>query len=699
MRAQKFIKLILALLPLLGAGNRCLADGAEGDLPLVAPLNLSYFTNISTTDATVSLSGSGEHAVLHVATGHTAKSPGLTLAAPNGHWDLMLCAEIMAFVKNVGSNPVTLSCRVDNPGADGRNHCVNGDVTLAPGQSDNLCVELKRTSGDQLEGKLFGMRGYPVLLGGPGTVDPANVTQILLFVAEPSDEHVFEVSNLRASGRYTPPTAWTSDATPFFPFIDTFGQYRHKDWPGKTKSLADLAGKRHAEAAELASMPGPKEWDKYGGWSSGPLFQTDGFFRTQKFNGKWWLVDPDGHLFFSHGIDCVGYDEPTPITGRETWFQDFPGHRPEFEGFFTQGHGVMGYYDGKTFACFSFLEANLLRKYGPEWKTIYTALTHQRLRSWGVNTICNWSDSGIKALHRTPFTECIGSDGTRMIEGSSGYWGKFPDVFDPSFEQRLESASHHVPCAGDPWCLGYFCDNELSWGDDTSIAAAALKSSADQPAKKVFVANLKAKYGEIAKLNAAWGTNIKSWEALLQGRVEPDLVRARDDLTGFYTIAAERYFRIARDALKAAAPHQLFLGCRINWGNPLTAAAAAKYCDVVSYNIYKRSVADYVIPGGADVPLLVGEFHFGALDRGLFHPGLVELPNQTARAQAYRDYVEGALHHPQFVGCHWFQFHDQPVLGRAGDEENYQIGFLDVADTPYVETIAAVRSVGYNLYK
>ena len=171
-----------------------------------------------------------------------------------------------------------------------RNHCVNGDVTLAPGQSDNLCVELKRSSGDQLEGKLFGMRGYPVLLGGPGTVDPANVTQILLFVAEPSDEHVFEVSNLRASGRYTPPTAWTSDATPFFPFIDTFGNIGTRDWPGKTKSLADLAAKRHAEAAELASMPGPKEWDKYGAGNSGPLFQTDGFFRTQKStaNGGWW---------------------------------------------------------------------------------------------------------------------------------------------------------------------------------------------------------------------------------------------------------------------------------------------------------------------------------------------------------------------------------------------------------------------------
>ena len=33
------------------------------------------------------------------------------------------------------------------------------------------------------------------------------------------------------------------------------------------------------------------------------------------------------------------------------------------------------------------------------------------------------------------------------------------------------------------------------------------------------------------------------------------------------------------------------------------------------------------------------------------------------------------------------------------DEENYQIGFLDVADTPYAETIAASREVGSRLYR
>jgi hypothetical protein len=61
--------------------------------------------------------------------------------------------------------------------------------------------------------------------------------------------------------------------------------------------------------------------------------------------------------------------------------------------------------------------------------------------------------------------------------------------------------------------------------------------------------------------------------------------------------------------------------------------------------------------------------------------------------------VLSALRHPQFVGCHWFQYCDEPATGRAWDEENYQIGFVDVADTPYAETIAASREVGDELYQ
>ena len=45
------------------------------------------------------------------------------------------------------------------------------------------------------------------------------------------------------------------------------------------------------------------------------------------------------------------------------------------------------------------------------------------------------------------------------------------------------------------------------------------------------------------------------------------------------------------------------------------------------------------------------------------------------------------LGNPLIVGTHWFQYGDQATTGR-GDGENYQIGFVDVCDTPYAETIA-----------
>ena len=292
------------------------------------------------------------------------------------------------------------------------------------------------------------------------------------------------------------------------------------------------------------------------------------------------------------------------------------------------------------------------------------------------------------------------SRGARMVEGSQGYWGKFPDVFDPAFAEglRRQMTAKRDGSANDPWCLGYFSDNEMSWGDEVSLALAALASPADQPAKIAFLADLRAKYGDIDRLNTAWSTEHASWDALSAATDLPPRDRADADLKAFYTRVAETYFRTVREAIKEIAPHQLYLGCRFAWSNPRAAAAAARLCDVVSYNLYRRSVADFVATGAGDVPLIIGEFHFGALDRGMFHTGLVPVSNQEARATAYDDYVRGALGHPQFVGTHWFQYQDQPTIGRVLDGENYQIGFVDIADTPHREIVAASQAVGWDMY-
>lgn len=652
------------------------------------------FGRVPATDVKVTESSGA----LRIASGHNQQWPGITLAAPNGHWDLSAFEYLALDVKNVGENEATVCCRVDNPGANGVENCNTGSITLKPGEAGVLKVPFRRRPANAAVAKLFGMRGYPGGAQGKGTIDPANVTQLVIFTPKPTADHVWEIDNVRAGGTYTPSVP--PEGQPFFPFIDTFGQYIHKEWPGKVHSLAELKQRRDDEAKDLKANPGPEDWDRYGGWKDGPALKATGWFRAEKVDGKWWLVDPEGRLFFSNGIDCVRSLGITPIEERESWFQDFPGDQPELKEFLTQGFSLHGHYAGKTPRCYGFAAANLKRKYGKDWRDASAEIVPRRLRSWGLNTIGNWSDTSVERLRKTPYVATINYR-TKMIEGSQGYWGKFPDVFDPEFKAALQKrmAEEKGKSAGDPWCLGYFVDNEMSWGDDTSLAVGALQSPPEQAAKQAFLEDLKAKYGTIGKLNEAWGAKYESWEALAASREAPDKQRAAADLGAFYTRTAEQYFRTVREAVKEVAPNQLYLGCRFAWVNARAVAAAARYCDVVSYNLYRASVADFKLPIAADVPLIIGEFHFGALDRGMFHTGLVAAKDQNDRARMYREYVQGALRHPQFVGCHWFQYQDEPTTGRVYDEENYQIGFVDGCDTPYAETIAASREVGGSMYR
>jgi len=633
--------------------------------------------SVVTSDAEVSFSAGRS---LRVETGHEKQWPGITLKAPASRWDLSKCEYVCIDVRNSRNKPVTVNCRVDNPGADGTNNCVTGSIKLAGRQAGTLIVRMLPTPwrlSEPLE--LIGMRGAPTYAD---KVDPENITQLLIFVTKPRVDHAFEIGSIRAGGLVE-----VLNAKTFLPFIDEFGQYIHRDWPGKTHSLKELIAHGKAEEEDLTAHPGPVDRNKYGGWAQGPKLKATGFFRVEKYRGKWWLVDPEGRLFWSHGVDCVRRNLPekgTPLArfyGRGSW-------------------GPHGYYkDHTSYESYDFSHANLLRKHGEKWQERFAEITHNRLKSWGHNTIANWSQADIYLMRKTPYV-CTISFTARRLEGSTGYWGKFYDVFDPSFREVLRErlAAEKDKTVEDRWCVGYFVHNELAWGDEVSLALAALVSPADQPAKKVLLEDLKVKYGAIDKLNAAWGTEHATWQALLQERQAPDREKAWADLTDFYHKTAETYFRSIRDELKEVAPNQLYLGCRFAWVNDRAARAAAKFCDVVSYNRYSYSVEQHRLPDGIDMPTIIGEFHFGALDRGMFHTGLKKATDQQDRADKYSSYVRGALRNPQIVGTHWFQYKDQATTGR-GDGENYQIGFIDICDKPYPEIVRAAREVGYSLYE
>lgn len=492
----------------------------------------------------------------------------------------------------------------------------------------------------------------------------------------------------------TPPAkaSWMEMETDkFIPFIDRYGQFKYREWPGKTHCDADLKAAAASEEKDLSANPGPSGRDRFGGWSEGPKFEATGRFYPLKHEGKWWLVDPEGNLFWSFGaIRVTPSSAMTPLNGqphcswsygrkmppRHSFFEELPEKGGEFAKFYETHDELLieAYLKRGETEWYDFSSANLYRKYGADYYARFSDLCHRRLRSWGMNTIANSSDTAICLQDRTPYAErveCI----SRFIEGAPEFWWKFRDPFDPSFTEGVTTAlASHGREAHDPWCIGFFVDNEIVWGDgETDLARWILNSPVDQPARKEF-------------------------RQFLEGRGKREEDVDFSDLRDFTGVVINEYFKKTREAVKSFDPGLLYLGCRFAGAPQRVVEICSRYVDIISYNIYTYSLRDWKLPADIDLPVLISEFHFGAIDRGPFGRSLMECASQDDRAEKLVAFVRDALANRLIAGVHWHQFSDQATTGRF-DGEYFQVGLTDICDTPYPETVAALREVGSDMYQ
>jgi len=608
-------------------------------------------------------------------------------------------------VTNPFGDPLSFVVQVED--AAGAKTSAHTALPLRAGESASFAFALNAPPPLQM-----GMRGEPAIPGfrllaeDHHPVDLSRIAVIRVYLHEPGKPRTMLLDNLRLA-----------PGVSYDRIVDEYGQFAGEAWPGKLTGAAQFESRKAEEEAELKLHPDLPDRDEYGGWASGPKLQATGFFRAARYQDKWWLVAPNGHLFFSIGIDCVTTREGgTVVEGREGLFAWLPPAQDPLAVHYEQsrsrtpvGLRDIRFNSGRTF---NFFAANLQRKYGADWKQKWQEMTLKRLRAWGVNTIGNWSDTSLYGNGRVPYTVTLGIRG-EVAEVSSGadYWTRMRDVFDPRFEQAVDESVRAAATArrDDPWVVGYFVDNELAWGNMRNertrygLALGALSQDAGSPAKRALVAQLKARYNTVERLNAAWASSVASWEDFAARPYQPTgefTSGMRQDLAEFMTEFANRYFRTIRDALRKYDPNHLYLGSRFAGYTREEVLAAARYCDVISFNIYRARVnpPEWSVLEGVDKPVVIGEFHMGALDRGMFHPGLVATPDQAARAATYQDYVRSVADHPPFVGCHFFKLNDEPVTGRPMDGENYNIGFTTVTDSIYPELVDAARAVHAEVY-
>ena len=566
-------------------------------------------------------------------------------------------------VRNEGPGLVRIEARLENAQAEDWRNAFPSSAVALPDESAVLGFPFTRDGGQYDGPELFKSMsarpdGFRTHWRG---FDPAHVRQIRLVVRAASGPIRLRIG--------PPQCAWPRDPElrarlEALPLLDEFGQIRAVEWPGKVGSAEAMKASLRLEAATLRARPDAPDLDRFGGWKTGPRQTATGHFRTAKVDGRWWFVDPEGGLFWSMGVNSVGINASTPLTDHESLFAWVPPAESDL-----WRDAVTPMRDAKKFAL-NFPAANLSRALGPDWRAEIHDLTHLRMRAWGVNTMAAWSDDDLLKQGRTPYTLITGVWWpVWKIHGQH-----LPEPFDEHFEKSLRDSLRAFAWAkDDPFCIGVFIDNELDWPD--TFGAAVLEAPEWQPTRVWALAQMQAKHPGLEKLEE----------------------EHRAELDDLYPAYAEKYFETCRRVLREELPGKLHLGCRTHRGPPLLGRVAARYVDVFSVNRYESVPGAHQVPPDVDLPMLMSEFHFGAPDRGVPGCGLRSVHDQTQRGRACATYVAGGLLDPRVVGAHWFCWIDQSAAGRPG--ENYQIGFVDVANRPHGEFILPVSRVARAMHR
>lgn len=571
-----------------------------------------------------------------------------------------------------------------------------GDETGTPRMSAKIGVLPKLKTKmvfplEHLNGQEIFMQRFPRQLKGTvlgNRMKPEETAKIVLRFGPWMEPHFvpqFEVAAVYLTAEEPQPFSPVTE-----PVVDKFGQWTIKNWPGKIQNENELKVLLEGQLASAQTASFPQNWSKYGGWKE-EKFEASGFFRTHNDGKRWWLVDPDGYAFVSVGVDCIRSNASGVSSGQEDLFAWLPDKNDEL---YNDGISARGDYTQVDFYQFNFM-----RVFGEKWRENWETITSGQIREFGINTIGNWSDIDYARKARIPYVLPL----SRFPSAEVQLYRDFPDVFADEYTNNAkEFAQQLSEYKNDPYLIGYFLRNEPNWAFGAHDIAFEMFATTQPSASKNTFANwLSQQYSSIAEFNQNWNLELPDFESVTQQVFdEYPSEKAKEDFWKFSEILVAKYVNVPCDEVEKVDPNHLNLGMRYAWMSSDLLYKAGERFDVFSINGYGNpgppETAEIARISGK--PVMIGEFHFGATDRGLPATGIQGALSQTDRGKAYRYYIEQGLARPELIGMHYFQWLDQPVFGRF-DGENYNIGLMDICNTPYNELIEAAKLTHNKMYE
>jgi hypothetical protein len=255
-----------------------------------------------------------------------------------------------------------------------------------------------------------------------------DVRDLRLVMDYPLNQPVIEIRSVQLA-KDDPGNDWLEPDKK--PVVDEFGQWANADWSRKIKSREQLRQELADEDRNLA--PGDFGYDRFGGYSNTQAKAT-GFFRVEQVDGKWWYVDPDGHLFLSTGSNGAG--------GRGG----------------GGGRGGPGATNSAPSA--------------------QSRLTARRMQAWGLTT--GGPNMGMPYVMQLGY----GRGQTTLLGLPDVYSQQYADAADTNAERACASRKD------DPLLIGYFLGNEPPWQSrEAELAGMILagKPTATQDKLKEFL--------------------------------------------------------------------------------------------------------------------------------------------------------------------------------------------------------------------
>jgi len=390
--------------------------------------------------------------------------------------------------------------------------------------------------------------------------------------------------------------------------------------------------------------------DQFGGDNS-IVFNATGFFRTQKINDRWWVIDPLGHPFVVTAVNGIRL-----------------GKSPNNEKAFNE----------------KFIKND-------KWIQSTSSLLHES----GFNVAGSWSDvETIINYNKTSKQPLVYTTQLSLVPAFKKYITKKDPsrksesdltlMLDSEFSSFCEEETKKISnTINDPNLLGHFSDNELPFTN--SELNNVLKSENNEtPGLK----------------------SIKQW-MMEKGIDEKNITtQQKDELLGWI---AGQYYSTVYKAVKKNDPNHLYIGSRLHAAaknNPYIIKAATPFIDIFSINYYgfwepKLShITDWA--NWSNKPFFITEFYTKAEETGM--------PNMSGAGWLVKTQKDRGIHYQNFclqllkakncVGWHWFRYQDNDPSDLSADPSNNDSnkGIVNTYYDAYQELIKWMKQLNDNKY-